>query len=90
MSPLEHWLQAMTHGDVHSVWGARAPSRAHNCGACGVACPSLPLAACLELHEKRHRLNPPLATQALSPGVSLRQGRDTIERGTVELYYTII
>jgi hypothetical protein len=23
MSPLEHLLQAMTHGDVHSVWRAR-------------------------------------------------------------------
>ena len=37
-----------------------APSRAHNCDSCGAACLSLPLAACFELHEKRHRVNAPL------------------------------
>jgi len=37
-----------------------APSRAHNCDPCGASCLSLPLAACFELHEKRHRVNAPL------------------------------
>jgi len=28
MSPLKHLLQTMTHGDVHSVWEARATASA--------------------------------------------------------------
>ena len=44
-----------------------APSRAHNCDSCGASCPSLPLAARFELHEKRHRVNAPLAYLSGSP-----------------------
>jgi hypothetical protein len=31
MSPLKHLLQATTHGDVHSVRGARATASAYPC-----------------------------------------------------------
>jgi hypothetical protein len=31
-----------------------------------------------------------LATQALSPGASLRQGRDTIERGTAPTFHKVL